>query len=481
MAQTLDTTCCIAGGGPAGMMLGFLLARRGVQVTVLEKHNDFFRDFRGDTVHPSTLQVLKELGLLTEFLKLPHQQVSSLGVIVGDSSFRLVNFRHLPTACKFVALMPQWDFLNFLADHAKRLPSFQLLMEHEVTDLLQDGRQVTGVVAQHHKHPVEIRADLVVSCDGRRSLTREAAGLELVEYGVPIDVLWFRISRNPDDPSEVLGNVNYGKALILINRADYFQAGLIIRKGSYDEIKAQGLDAFRADVRRIAPYLGERVNELKSWDQIKILTVQINRLRQWHRPGLLCIGDAAHAMSPAGGVGINLAIQDAVAAANLLAQPLLDRTLTSAHLAALERRRLFPTRVTQSMQLFAHRGFARVFENPGPLRAPWQLKVVTSIPGIHSALGYVVGVGIRPEHVREKTEANKRAEEKQRFEKKQRAEKKSRAERKLLVEEKPLASFVATALFCGAGLALTAGAVGLAASWVAWKTWTRRRTAKSTA
>ena len=370
--EVLETTCCVVGGGPAGMMLGYLLARRGVQVTVLEKHQDFFRDFRGDTVHPSTLEVLKELGLLEEFLDLPHEEVTSLGVIIGDSIFDVADFRHVPATCKFVALMPQWDFLNFLSAHAKRFPSFQLLMQHEATDLLRDGERITGVVAQNEGQEVRIRADLVVGCDGRHSVTRNAAGLEVIEHGVPIDVLWFRISRKPDDPAQVLGNVNYGKALILINRSDYFQAGLIIKKGSYEGIKARGLDAFRADIRRIAPYLGERVNELHDWEQIKILTVQINRLRRWYRPGLLCIGDAAHAMSPAGGVGINLAIQDAVAAANLLAGPLQERCVPEAALAAVQKRRELPTRVTQAIQLFAHRGFARVFENPGPIQAPWQ-------------------------------------------------------------------------------------------------------------
>jgi 2-polyprenyl-6-methoxyphenol hydroxylase-like FAD-dependent oxidoreductase len=417
------------------MMLGFLLARRGVRVTVLEKHGDFFRDFRGDTVHPSTLEVLKELSLLTEFLSLPHQEVSSLGVIIGDSLFEVADFRHVPASCKFVALMPQWDFLNFLANHANRFSSFQLLMQHEVTDLVKEGERVTGVVAQHDGREVQVRADLVVSCDGRHSSTRSAAELEIIEYGVPIDVLWFRISRRPDELEQVLGNVNYGKALILINRADYFQAGLIIAKGSYEQIKSRGIDTFRADIHRIAPYLGERVDELENWDQIKILTVQINRLRQWHRPGLLCIGDAAHAMSPAGGVGINLAIQDAIAAANLLTQPLLDQCVSEMHLAAVQRRRAFPTRLTQAIQLLAHRGLARVFEDSGPLRAPWQMKVVTRIPGIHRALGYAVGIGMLPEHVREKA------------------------------QERPRRSSLSTAVCWGLGLAIATGVVG----WAAWK------------
>jgi 2-polyprenyl-6-methoxyphenol hydroxylase-like FAD-dependent oxidoreductase len=397
------------------MMLGYLLARRGIAVTVLEKHEDFFRDFRGDTVHPSTLEILKELGLLEEFLKLPHQQIKSLGVVIGDSFFEVADFSHVPTFCKFIALMPQWDFLNFLSSHAKLFPTFQLLMRHEAVDLITEKKRVVGIVARNHNpndatndsqevsQQVQIHADLVVACDGRHSVVRRAAGLELIEHGVPIDVLWFRISRKHGDPAQVLGNVNYGRALILIARSDYFQAGLIIAKGSFDSVRAHGIEAFRAGILEVAPWFGERVNELRDWDQIKILTVQINRLARWHRPGLLCIGDAAHAMSPAGGVGINLAIQDAVAAANLLAGPLKNGRPSNRDLAAVQRRRAFPTRVTQAVQVVAHRGIAHVFANPGPIHAPWQLKAAQHVPGIHRALGYAVGVGARPEHVRDNT------------------------------------------------------------------------------
>ncbi|MGD0730047.1 MAG: FAD-dependent oxidoreductase [Terracidiphilus sp.] len=400
-SAVVETGCCIVGGGPAGVMLGYLLARQGVEVTVLEKHDDFFRDFRGDTVHPSTMEVLKELGLLEEFLKLPHQQVERLGLNIGGCTFEGADFSHVPTHCKFVALMPQWDFLNFLSSHAKKFPPFQLLMGHEAVDVLRDGERIVGVVARNGEREVKVHADLVVGCDGRHSVTRGAAGLEVIEHGVPIDVLWFRISRRQGDPAQVLGNVNYGKAMILIDRSDYFQAGFLIAKGSYDNIRARGMDAFRAGILELAPWLAERVNELRDWEQIKILTVQINRLRRWHRPGVLCIGDAAHAMSPAGGVGINLAIQDAVAAANLLATPLRERDLSEAIVAAVEKRRTFPTRVTQAIQIVAHRGIARVFKNPGPFRAPWQMRAVLHIPGIHRALGYAVGVGVRPEHVRQ--------------------------------------------------------------------------------
>jgi 2-polyprenyl-6-methoxyphenol hydroxylase-like FAD-dependent oxidoreductase len=445
--QVLETTCCVVGGGPAGMVLGYLLARRGVQVTVLEKHPDFFRDFRGDTVHPSTLEVLKELGLLKEFLALPHEEVESLGVIIGDSEFNVADFRFVPATCKFVALMPQWDFLNFLSSHARRFPSFQLLMEHEATGLLREGKRIRGVAARYRGQEVQVRADLVVGCDGRHSLVRSAARMEVIEHGVPIDVLWFRISRMPNDASQVLGNVNYGKALILINRSDYFQAGLTIEKGSFDDLKARGLDAFRADIRSIAPYLGDRVNELRDWEQIQILTVKINRLRRWCRPGLLCIGDAAHAMSPAGGVGVNLAIQDAVAAANILAGPLQERRASEAVLARVQRRRELPARVTQAIQLSAHRGLAHVFENPGPIRAPWQVKAAARIPGIQSAVGYAVGMGMRPEHVREESWARPR--------------------RKLLTAVAIAAA--ATAAVAAVG---TAAATGVLA-WGAWKAWNR--------
>ena len=381
------------------MMLGYLLARAGVQVVVLEKHGDFFRDFRGDTVHPSTLQLMHELGLLEDFLKVPHQKLTSVTARVGDFDFRAADFSHLPTRCKFVALMPQWDFLNFLSGRAKRFPAFQLRMQCEAVNLLRDDEKVVGVEARSSDGPVYIQSDLVVGCDGRHATTRLAAHLDVQEFGVPIDVLWFRISRRAGDPEQVAGNINYGKALIVINRGDYSQAGLIIPKGSFEQIQSEGLDALRETIARIAPYLSDRVGELQNWDQIKLLTVQINRLRKWHRPGLLCIGDAAHAMSPAGGVGINLAIQDAVAAANLLAEPLRERRVTEAVLAEVQQRREFPTRVTQRLQVAAHSAFERVFETKGPLEAPWQLKVVAQLPGRAWAMGYVVGIGVRPEHV----------------------------------------------------------------------------------
>jgi 2-polyprenyl-6-methoxyphenol hydroxylase-like FAD-dependent oxidoreductase len=398
-ANSIQTTCCIVGGGPAGIMLGYLLARKGVRVTVLEKHKDFNRDFRGDTVHPSTLEVLHELGILEDFLQVPHQKITHTGGMVGDFAFSAIDFRRLPTHCKFVALMPQWDFLDFLTSKARNFAGFDLRMQHEATDLLSDSGRVTGVRAQMPDGTVEIRADLVVGCDGRHSRTREAGQLEVIEFGVPMDVLWFRLGREAEDPDQLLGNFNYGHALILINRGDYFQAGLIIRKGGFEAIKDAGLDAFRRTILQTAPVLGNRVDELRDWDQVKLLSVQLNRLKRWHHPGLLCIGDAAHAMSPVGGIGINLAIQDAVATANLLADALREGTVSEDLLAQVQCRREFPTRVTQAFQANAHKMLDRIFENPGPVKAPWQLKVAVRVPGIQSVMGYVIGVGVRPEHV----------------------------------------------------------------------------------
>ncbi|GAC1483265.1 MAG: FAD-dependent oxidoreductase [Pseudarthrobacter sp.] len=391
--------CCIAGGGPAGMMLGYLLARAGVRVTVLEKHQDFLRDFRGDTVHPSTLQVLHELGLLEDFLRVPHQKVTGLRGVFGDFRFQAADFSHVPAFCRFVVLMPQWDFLEFLSRHAKQFPGFELRMRHEATGLLEDGGQITGLTVKTPSGPEEIRTPLVIGCDGRHSTIRKAAGLELREFGVPIDVLWFRLSRRANAPENLLGTVNYGQALVLIARGDYFQAGLLIRKGSFEQRKQEGLPALRESIRRIAPYLGDRPEELQSWDQIKLLSVQINRLKRWYRPGLLCIGDSAHAMSPAGGVGINLAIQDAVAAANLLARPLREGRITVRDLARVQTRRQFPTQVTQAFQVNAHEGFEWVFDRPGPIHAPWQLRAAVAIPGVQRLIGRGVGIGVRPEHV----------------------------------------------------------------------------------
>ena len=381
------------------MMLGYLLARSGVAVTVLEKHRDFFRDFRGDTVHPSTLELLYELGLLEEFLKLRHEKVTSLSATVGDFEFEQANFERLHTHCRFVAIMPQWDFLNFLSEQAKQYPTFDLRLEHEATDVLYENERITGVSVRTPSGTEHIRADLVVACDGRHSAMRAAAHLQVHELGVPIDVLWFRISRASQDPEQVLGRINFGKLLILINRGDYFQAGLVVQKNSFDQIKRKGIEAFRHDVARIAPFLGERVAEIKSWDDVKLLSVQINRLKRWHRPGLLCIGDAAHAMSPVFGVGINLAVQDAVAAANILARPLLRKENTDRYLERVQRRRELRTRITQGLQVLAHGAFRYIFRSEGPLRPSRLFKLVARAHIAQPIVLRVVGVGIVPEHV----------------------------------------------------------------------------------
>ncbi len=325
--QPLRVPCVIAGGGPAGIMLGFLLARAGVAVMVLEKHPDFLRDFRGDTIHPSTLQVMHELGLLDAFLTLPHQEVRELRGIVGNSEIAIADFSRLPVRCGFIALMPQWDFLNFLADQGRRFAGFHLVMEAEVTDLIEEGGRIVGVRGHGPEGALEIRADLVVGADGRHSAVRGKAGLAVENFGAPIDVLWMRLSKHRGDPPQTAGRINYGRMLVTLDRGDYLQCAYVIKKGGYEAIRERGLAALRADIAKIAPHLSDRVGEIGDWDGVKLLTVVVDRLKRWWRPGLLCIGDCAHAMSPMGGVGINLAVQDAVAAANILAQPLRDGCL----------------------------------------------------------------------------------------------------------------------------------------------------------
>jgi 2-polyprenyl-6-methoxyphenol hydroxylase-like FAD-dependent oxidoreductase len=399
--ETLLTRCCIAGGGPAGMVLGFLLARAGVDVVVLEKHKDFLRDFRGDTIHPSTLQIMAELGILDEFLKRPHQEAREIAGVIGGVTVPVADFTHLPTRCKFIAFMPQWDFLDFLSEYAKHFPAFRLRMQANVTDLIEEEGRVVGVRAVTPDGPLEVRAELTVGADGRHSTVRECAGLVVDDIGAPIDVLWLRISRAADDPEQPLGRFDNGRVFVMIYRGDYWQCGYIIRKGGYDEIRQKGLEAFHAELVAIAPFLAGRVAELSDWDQIHLLTVTVDRLRQWYRPGLLCIGDSAHAMSPVGGVGINLAIQDAVATANQLAGPLRAGPLIPEDLQSVQRRREFPTRVTQRMQVFVQDTIlSAVLARKTQLSVPLVLRFLQRFPVLRRIPARVIGLGIRPEHVR---------------------------------------------------------------------------------
>jgi 2-polyprenyl-6-methoxyphenol hydroxylase-like FAD-dependent oxidoreductase len=401
MSETIQTRCCIAGGGPAGMMLGFLLARAGVDVQVLEKHADFLRDFRGDTIHPSTLQVMYELGILEEFLKRPHQELREITGQVGNETATIGDFTHLPTHCKFLALMPQWDFLNFIAEQGKRYPGFHLRVQAEVTDLIRENRSIVGIQAKTPNGGLEVRAELTIGADGRRSVVRERAELEVVNLGAPMDVLWMRISRRDSDPGQTFGHVEAGKILVMLDREEYWQCAFVIPKGGIEEVRQRGIAALREEIARLSPFLRDRVDELRDWKDISLLTVAVDRLARWHLPGLLCIGDAAHAMSPIGGVGINLAIQDAVAAANILASKLLEGAVTENDLQAVQRRRTFPTRATQGMQLFVqNRIISRVLSSDKPLTLPWPLKLLRRWPFLRRYPARVVGVGFRPEHVK---------------------------------------------------------------------------------
>jgi 2-polyprenyl-6-methoxyphenol hydroxylase-like FAD-dependent oxidoreductase len=383
------------------MVLGLLLARAGIDVVVLEKHKDFLRDFRGDTIHPSTLEVLHELGLLDKFLERPHQEARNISAFVGDVEVPIADFTHLPTHCQFLAFMPQWDFLDFIADHARGYPTFHLRMEAEVTELLEENGRVVGVRATTPGGPLEVRADLTVGADGRHSTVRQRAGLEVEDLGAPIDVLWMRISRQPTDPDQPFGRVGRGQFFVMLYRGDYWQCGYVIAKGGIEQIKKAGLESFRAAIVEVAPFLRDRVGELTDWDDIKLLTVAVDRLRRWYREGLLSIGDASHAMSPVGGVGINLAIQDAVAAANILAGPLRQGAVTLGDLRKVQRRRMFPTRVTQRLQIFVQdRIIGRVLAGRGPLKVAWPLKLARRFPRLRRIPARIIGVGIRPEHVR---------------------------------------------------------------------------------
>jgi 2-polyprenyl-6-methoxyphenol hydroxylase-like FAD-dependent oxidoreductase len=401
MANQLTTGCCVVGGGPAGMILGFLLARAGVEVVVLEKHADFLRDFRGDTIHPSTLELMHELGLLSDFLALPHQEIREVKARFGGVEFTAADFSHLPTHCKFIVLMPQWDFLNFLCERGRRYPGFRVIMKAAATDLIEHDGAVVGVRADTADGALAVKAPLVVGCDGRHSTVRQKAGLTVESLGAPMDVLWFRMRRKSDDPAEIMGLFEAGHIFIMINRGDYWQCGYVIPKGSFDEVRRAGLAQFCAQLARTMPLFADRVGELASWDQIKLLTVAVDRLECWYRRGLLCIGDAAHAMSPIGGVGINLAVQDAVAAANILWQPLLSGAVGEAELRRVQERREFPTRLVQRAQvLIQQRVITGVLGSQDKIEPPLAVKLLRSFPILRRIPARLLGIGIRPEHIR---------------------------------------------------------------------------------
>jgi 2-polyprenyl-6-methoxyphenol hydroxylase-like FAD-dependent oxidoreductase len=393
--------CCIVGGGPAGMMLGYLLGRAGIDTLVLEKHADFFRDFRGDTVHPSTLQVMDELGLIDGFLKLPHQQLQKMEGNFAGESIRIADLGRLKVKYPFIAFMPQWDFLNFLRESGKRFASLKVMMNTDATDLIRSGDMVLGVRANTPEGPVEIRADLTIGCDGRHSIVRQCANLEVEEIGAPMDVLWFRAGKRASETESVFARVETGKMLVTFDRGDYWQCAYVIAKGQYDAVKARGLDAFRSDVVGMAPILKSGMSDVKTWDDVRLLTVAINRLKRWTLPGLLCIGDAAHAMSPVGGVGVNLAVQDAVATANLLAARLAKGCPSEQELDAVQRRREFPVRVTQAMQVIVQNNIISVALKPGdrPLKAPLFARLINALPWLQGITARFLGLGVRPEHV----------------------------------------------------------------------------------
>jgi len=400
-SERVAVRCCIAGGGPAGMVLGALLARAGVETLVLEKHGDFLRDFRGDTVHPSTLEVMHELGVLDEFLARPHQEFQQIKGYVGGRLLAVADFTRLRTHCRFLVVMPQWDFLDFVAQHAaRRYPAFHLRMRAEVTGLVEEAGRVVGVTAATPAGPLDVRADLGVAADGRHSLVRARAGLAVEELGAPMDVLWFRLPRRSDDPGEGIGYFQSGRIFVRINRGDYWQCGYVIAKGQADEVRRRGIVAFRESIAAIEPRLADQTSSLRSWDDTSLLSVAVDRLIRWWRPGLLCIGDAAHAMSPIGGVGINLAVQDAVAAANELAVPLRDGAVTAAHLERVQARREWPTRVTQWIQVqIQRRVIARVLGGTRPSRPPLLLRLLAAFPSLQALPARLIGVGFRPEHL----------------------------------------------------------------------------------
>lgn len=397
--RSLAVQCCIVGGGPAGMMLGYLLGRAGIKTVVLEKHADFFRDFRGDTVHPSTMQVMLELGLLDDFLKIPHQQLTQMQGMFGSTPVQIADLSRLNTACPFIALMPQWDFLNFLDTKGARFPGLQVLKSTEATELVRNGARITGIVAATPQGPLHISADLTVACDGRHSILREQAGLKIEDIGAPIDVLWFRVGKRKTDSDGIFARLHRGQMMVTIDRDDYWQCAYVIAKGRIDDIKAREIDAFRENVVSLVPILRDHIDDVKSWDDVKLLTVRIDRLTQWALPGLLCIGDAAHAMSPVGGVGVNLAVQDAVAAANILFDKFGAGGPSIEDLEGVQKRRLFPTRMTQTMQTVVQDRIINRALSGEDLKPPLAVRVINALPWLQGLTARLLGIGVRPEHV----------------------------------------------------------------------------------
>ncbi len=396
-AEPITTDVVIAGGGPAGMMAGLLLARAGLRVAILEKHEDFLRDFRGDTIHPSTLEVMHELGLLDRLLARPHDRLETMSIQFGRARVRVADLRHLPTRCKYIALMPQWDFLDFLASAAREYKTFQLHMNAEATGLIEEGGRIAGLRAETPLGPREFRAPLTIAADGRHSRLRQEAGLAVDNIGAPMDVLWLRLSRHPDDDPQTMGIADGGRMLVMLNRSTYWQCAYVFPKGSIEAIHAAGIDAFRAALVRLSPMLADRVHEITGWQDAKLLTVTVDRLRSWHRPGLLCIGDAAHAMSPIGGVGINLAIQDAIATANLLSPALIAGR--EPDLAAVQRRRRFPTVATQRLQVFMQNRLITPALAGADTTLPLPLRLMRHFPLLSRLFARVLALGFRPEHV----------------------------------------------------------------------------------
>jgi 2-polyprenyl-6-methoxyphenol hydroxylase-like FAD-dependent oxidoreductase len=400
--QRLSTDVCIVGGGPCGVMLGILLARAGVDVIVLEKYPDFFRDFRGDTVHPSTLELLYELGWLDDFLALPHNEFYTASANIAGETVEVADLSHLKTHCKFVALMPQWDFLNFLAEKGRQYPTFHLMMQTEGIELIEQRGRVTGVRAKGTSGEIEIDAKLVVGADGRHSTIRSRAEFAVTDLGAPMDILWMRIPKHPGDPTRQLGWVRTGHMVILLDRGDYWQCAYLIAKGSFAQLKAEGIGALQKGIAETVPVLSDRVGELDDWSKVAMLDVRVDRLECWHRPGLLCIGDAAHAMSPIGGIGINLAIQDAVATANILAASLAAGTTpTQSDLQRIQDRRMFPTKVTQAFQTFVQDRAINPLMRGTPVNAPPLLaRLFDELPPLRRLPARLIGIGVRPEHVR---------------------------------------------------------------------------------